>query len=118
MPARPIRIAAVGDVHAATFDRGAATAAVAAAADEGADCLLIAGDLTATGEPEEAEVLAGILAGSAVPVLYVLGNHDWHADRVPELRAVLESLARGLSSGEGAQVTAIPVIGTIGDKRR
>jgi hypothetical protein len=36
----------------------------------------------------------------------------------PELRAVLESLARGLSSGEGAQVTAIPVIGTIGDKRR
>ena len=37
----------------------------------------------------------------------------------PELRAVLESLARGLSSGEGTpMVTAIPVIGTIGDKRR
>jgi len=36
----------------------------------------------------------------------------------PELRAVLESLARELSSGEGAQVTAIPVIGTIGAKRR
>ena len=37
----------------------------------------------------------------------------------PELRAVLESLARGLGSGEGATViTAIPVIGTIGDKRR
>ncbi len=36
----------------------------------------------------------------------------------PELRAVLESLARGLSSGEGIAVTAIPVIGTIGDKRR
>jgi hypothetical protein len=36
----------------------------------------------------------------------------------PELRAVLESLARGLSTGEGTPVTAIPVIGTIGDKRR
>lgn len=37
----------------------------------------------------------------------------------PELRAVLESLARGLASGEGAaMVKAIPVIGTIGDKRR
>lgn len=37
----------------------------------------------------------------------------------PELRAVLESLARGLGSGEGApMVTAIPVIGTIGEKRR
>jgi Icc-related predicted phosphoesterase len=88
MPSRPVRIAAVGDVHAAPFDRGAATAAVEAAAE--ADCLLIAGDLTATGEPEEAEVLAGILAGSRVPVLYVLGNHDWHANRVPELRAVLD----------------------------
>jgi hypothetical protein len=37
----------------------------------------------------------------------------------PELRAVLESLARGLSSGEEApMVTAIPLVGTIGDKRR
>ena len=37
----------------------------------------------------------------------------------PELRAVLESLARGLTSGDGAgMVTAIPVLGTIGDKRR
>ncbi len=52
MPSRPVRIAAVGDVHAAAFDRGAATAAVTAAA--GADSLQNAGDLTATGEPEEA----------------------------------------------------------------
>jgi Icc-related predicted phosphoesterase len=88
MPSRPVRIAAVGDVHAAPFDRAAAGAAVAAAAD--ADCLLIAGDLTATGEPEEAAVLAEILAKSTVPVLYVLGNHDWHANRVPELREVLD----------------------------
>jgi hypothetical protein len=37
----------------------------------------------------------------------------------PELRAVLESLARGLTSGEGAgAIATIPVIGTIGDKRR
>lgn len=37
----------------------------------------------------------------------------------PELRAVLESLARGVASGEGTgKVTAIPVIGTIGDKTR
>jgi Icc-related predicted phosphoesterase len=90
MAGRPIRIAAVGDVHAAAFDRGPASAAVAAAGEAGADCLLIAGDLTATGEPEEAAVLAELLARAAMPVLYVLGNHDWHADRVPELRAVLD----------------------------
>jgi hypothetical protein len=37
----------------------------------------------------------------------------------PELRACLESLARGLASGEGAPVvTTIPVVGIIGDKKR
>ena len=42
----------------------------------------------------------------------------------PELRACLESLARGLSSGEGSAgpaipvVTTIPVVGRIGDKKR
>ena len=52
------------------------------------------------------------------PVPVELGESLRHiAD--PELHAVLESLARGLASGEGAgMVTAIPVIGTIGDKRR
>jgi hypothetical protein len=37
----------------------------------------------------------------------------------PELRACLESLARGLSSGEGAPVvTTIPVVGRIGGERK
>lgn len=102
MPSRPVRIAAVGDVHAAPFDRAAAGAAVAAAAD--ADCLLIAGDLTATGEPEEAAVLAEILAESAVPVLYVLGNHDWHANRVPELREVLDGAGARMLERDHAEL--------------
>ena len=52
------------------------------------------------------------------PVPAELGDSLRHvAD--PELRTVLESLARGLATGEGAgMVTTIPVIGTIGDKRR
>jgi hypothetical protein len=52
------------------------------------------------------------------PVAAELGDSLRAVDD-PELRAVLESLARGLSSGEGTQtISAIPVIGTIGDKRR
>jgi Icc-related predicted phosphoesterase len=102
MPSRPVRIAAVGDVHAAAFDRAAAEAAVTAAAE--ADCLLIAGDLTATGEPEEAAVLAEILATSPVPVLYVLGNHDWHANRVPEVRAVLDGAGARMLERDHAEL--------------
>lgn len=37
----------------------------------------------------------------------------------PELRAVLESLARGVAAGDGpAVVTSIPVIGKIGDRKQ
>ena len=36
----------------------------------------------------------------------------------PELRACLEALARGLGSGEGAAIAAIPVVGTIGGEKR
>ena len=36
----------------------------------------------------------------------------------PELRACLEALARGLGSGEGAPIAAIPVVGTIGGEKR
>jgi Icc-related predicted phosphoesterase len=55
-----------------------------------ADVVLLAGDLTTTGEPEQALVLADACRGLSIPVFAVLGNHDFHADRVDELRTVLE----------------------------
>ena len=84
-----IRIAAAGDVHFSERDGERARAAFAAL-DGRADLVLLAGDLTTHGEPEEAAVLAGAVGGLDVPVVAVLGNHDWHANRAPELIAVLE----------------------------
>ena len=52
--------------------------------------MLLAGDLTTHGEPDEAEVLAEACRGLAVPVVAVLGNHDWHANRCDEVVGVLE----------------------------
>src|SRR4029077_18958680 len=49
----------------------------------------LAGDITARGEPEEAEVLAATCRRLDVPVFAVLGNHDHHAQRVGELKDVL-----------------------------
>jgi Icc-related predicted phosphoesterase len=51
--------------------------------------VLLAGDLTTYGEPEEAAVLAGACRGLDAPVLAVLGNHDWHANRREELEQAL-----------------------------
>src|SRR3954466_4494519 len=85
-----IRIAAAGDVHfGGEEDRERAVAAFAGL-DGRVDLVLLAGDLTTHGEPEQAAVLAEAAAALDVPVVAVLGNHDWHADRAGELTAVLQ----------------------------
>jgi Icc-related predicted phosphoesterase len=54
-----------------------------------ADLVLLAGDLTTHGAPEEAQVLADAAGQLDVPVIAVLGNHDWHSNRVVEVQDVL-----------------------------
>jgi Icc-related predicted phosphoesterase len=84
-----IRIAAAGDVHASEATRERVLRAFDNVVDE-ADVVLLAGDLTTTGEPEQAAVLADACRGLPIPVFAVLGNHDHHAGRAPDIRALLE----------------------------
>jgi Icc-related predicted phosphoesterase len=83
-----IRVAAAGDIHAAEEERARLQNAFAEA-DRQADLILLAGDLTTYGEPEQAAVLADVTRELETPVYAVLGNHDWHADRRDELVEVL-----------------------------
>jgi Icc-related predicted phosphoesterase len=84
----PIRLAAAGDVHAEDANRDELERAFDGVAG-GVDVILLAGDLTTYGEPEQAALLAEICRPLQVPVYAVLGNHDWHCNRVPELVALL-----------------------------
>ena len=85
-----IRIAAAGDIHfGGEQDRERARAAFAALEGR-VDLVLLAGDLTTHGRPEEAAVLADAAGVLDVPVVTVLGNHDWHSNRAAELTSVLE----------------------------
>jgi Icc-related predicted phosphoesterase len=84
-----IRVAAAGDMHASEANRDETIAAFAEI-EKSADLILLAGDLTTHGEAEQAHVLADACRDLSTPVLTVLGNHDWHVDRVPELVAILE----------------------------
>lgn len=88
--ARRLRIAAAGDVHCSEQHREEIAETFAALRGT-VDLVLLAGDLTNHGEPEQAAVLAEACAGLDAPVFAVLGNHDWHADRRDELVDVLES---------------------------
>jgi Icc-related predicted phosphoesterase len=84
-----IRIAAAGDVHASEATRDRVLAAFERVADE-ADVVLLAGDLTTTGEPEQAAVLAEACRDLPIPVFTVLGNHDVHAGKQDGIKALLE----------------------------
>ncbi|MFJ8159919.1 metallophosphoesterase [Streptomyces sp. NPDC096136] len=103
-----IRVAAVGDIHLAPGGEGTLRPAFARLGDQ-ADLLLLAGDLTRHGTPEEAAVVAGEVAGLPVPVVAVLGNHDHHADRPQEVAGVLTEA--GVTVLEGGS-TVIDVHGT------
>jgi Icc-related predicted phosphoesterase len=83
-----VRIAAAGDVHASEATRSRIEAAFAAVERE-ADLVLLAGDLTTHGEPEQARALADAVGGLRIPVAAVLGNHDLHAGHGEEVAAIL-----------------------------
>jgi len=83
-----IRVAAAGDIHCDEQARDRVEAAFARVQRE-AQLVLLAGDLTTHGEPEEAAVLADAVRGLEVPVVAVLGNHDFHAGRDREVVEVL-----------------------------
>ena len=97
-----VRIAAVGDLH---FERGSAGSLRGhfEKLDDVADILLIAGDLTHDGEPEQARVLADELRNAPVPVVAVLGNHDYGIDRQDEIARIVGGA--GVHVLEGSSVT-------------
>jgi Icc-related predicted phosphoesterase len=85
-----MRIAAVGDLHCTAASQGTLEP-LFAAMSRAADALVLAGDLTDLGLPEEAQLLARELrSASPAPVIAVLGNHDYESGSPDKVRAILE----------------------------
>ncbi len=103
-----IRVAAVGDVHFGTDSAGTLRPHLEDI-DQHADVYLLAGDLTRLGVPEEAAVLAEELRGLPVPIIAVLGNHDYHSDQEKAVTDILEDA--GVQVLEGTS-TILEVKGT------
>ncbi len=86
--AHTIRVAAAGDIHAGAGERDRVREAFERVAEQ-ADLILLAGDLTQHGQVDEVCVVADACRDLDVPVVAVLGNHDWHSDRPADLRRAL-----------------------------
>src|SRR4051795_6295204 len=81
---KTIRVAAAGDIHAGAAERDRVREAFARV-EEQSDLILLAGDLTQHGQVDEICVVADACRDLGVPVVAVLGNHDWHSDRPADL---------------------------------
>lgn len=97
-----IRIAAVGDVHYDRNSRNRLRSHFETLNDK-ADLLLIAGDLTQSGAVDEAEALVHDLSFASVPVVTVLGNHDFHQNREEDIIQLLTD--SGITALEGGAAT-------------
>ena len=112
-----IRLAAAGDVHFGLDSAGSLRPHLEHIADR-ADALLLTGDLTRHGEVEEAAVLADELDGFPLPVVTVLGNHDYHGDQAKDIRTLLERVGIMVLEGDGTMLdiggTRVGIAGTKG----
>ena len=99
------RIAAVGDVHLGADACGHLRPALAELPAV-ADVLLLAGDLTRHGTVEEAECVAAEFRDLGVPVVAVLGNHDYHSDQQEQIAEVLVAAGLTVLEGDSTVLTA------------
>lgn len=112
-PSAPFRIAAVGDLHCTKTSAGA-FASWLETVNQRADALVLCGDLTDYGLVEEAQVLVRELAVVRVPVLAVLGNHDYQSGAQDEVSAALREAGIRVLAGESSVVQDCGFVGTKG----
>ncbi len=109
-----IRIAAMGDIHFSRSLPGPG-AQVFNQIGHAADILALAGDLTDTGLPDEAQALARTLTQSiAIPVVAVLGNHDYESGREADVRAIFVEAGVTVLDGEAHEVLGVGFAGAKG----
>jgi Icc-related predicted phosphoesterase len=108
-----VRIAALGDPHFTRASQGALQPILTQIA-ESADLLLIAGDLTDHGLPEEARALAHELAAVRLPTVAVLGNHDYESGQQDQVRDILADAGVTMLDGDAHEVLRIGIAGVKG----
>jgi len=109
-----MRLAAVGDIHCKKASQGAFESLFSAMA-AAADVLVLCGDLTDYGLPEEARVLAKELdVARSAPIVAVLGNHDYESGEPDKVKAILGDAGVTVLDGEACEIDGVGFAGAKG----
>ena len=108
-----VRVAALADLHC-TKTSQRLLQPLFARIGEAADVLLLAGDLTDYGLPEEASVLARELTALRIPAAAVLGNHDFESGQSADVRQILTDAGLIVLDGDACELQGIGIAGVKG----
>src|SRR5436309_5276847 len=108
-----MRIAATADLHYSAQTLGILKEQLGRVRDE-ADVLVVAGDLTNFGRPEEMEPLLNVLVRLRIPTIAVLGNHDYESGREDDLIRMMTQEGIKVLDGTAYERDGVGFAGTKG----
>ena len=109
-----VRLAALADLHCTRSSQGVFQR-LFSEISASADVVAIGGDLTDYGLPEEAHVLAKEISSSIkIPVVAVLGNHDFESGKQDEVSRILSDVGVNMLSGDACEVRGVGFAGVRG----
>ena len=115
MPANEgkLRVAAIGDLHVQE-DSVAPYREMFAEISAKADVLVLCGDLTNFGRTGEAEILAEDIKSCSIPVLGVLGNHDYECGQPEKVCEILHSAGMKMLDEQAVEIEGVGFAGVKG----
>jgi Icc-related predicted phosphoesterase len=108
-----MRVAAIGDLHVRE-DNGVSYRDLFGEISREAEVLVLAGDLTDLGKPKEAEILAQDLKACSIPVVGVLGNHDYECGAAEEVTRILRDAGMKVLDGQSVEIDGVGFVGVKG----
>jgi uncharacterized protein len=108
-----MRVAAMGDLHVRE-DNGVSYRDLFGEISREAEVLVLAGDLTDLGKPKEAELLAQDLKACSIPVVGVLGNHDYECGAAEEVARILRDAGMKVLDGQSVEIDGVGFVGVKG----
>jgi Icc-related predicted phosphoesterase len=108
-----VRVAAVGDIHVSRTAQPRLQTLFSQVAER-ADVLVLCGDLCDYGLPEEAHLLAKELSNLKIPMVGVLGNHDFESGQVEEVTKILCEAGIQMLDGDAVEIKGIGFAGVKG----